>query len=109
MPRDFRSRNPDRSRLDYRQWNPAAGKHIVHKGVNLREVRELSPRNKLEPDDVIRVQPPWHCNIAINGCHYFLTSTGASPQPACAQGQGHHIALGATMWKRGRRSISSCR
>src|SRR6185369_15273989 len=75
MPRDFRSRNPDRSRLDYRQWNPAAGKHIVHKGVNLREVRELSPRNKLEPDEVIRVQPAWHCNIAINGYHYFLTST----------------------------------
>ena len=33
--------------VDYRQWDPAARKYIVHTGVNLREVRELSPRNKL--------------------------------------------------------------
>jgi len=62
-------------KVDYRQWDPATGKHILHRGVNLREVRELSPRNKLAPDEVIRVQPAWHCNIAVNGYHYFLTST----------------------------------
>ena len=61
--------------VDYRQWDPAAGKYIVHQDVNLREIRELSPRNQLKADEVIRVMPAWHCNIVVNGYHYFLTST----------------------------------
>jgi len=61
--------------VDYRQWDPAAGKYIVHQNVNLREIRELSPRNQMKPDEVIRVMPAWHCNIVVNGYHYFLTST----------------------------------
>lgn len=61
--------------VDYRQWDPASKRHIPHKAVNLREVREISARNKLAPDEVIRVFPAWHSNIAINGYHYFLTST----------------------------------
>ena len=60
--------------VDYRQWDPAANKYIVHTGVNLREVRELSPRNKLAADEVIRVMPAWHANIAIDGYHYFMTT-----------------------------------
>ncbi|MCU1258688.1 MAG: hypothetical protein JWO80_1573, partial [Bryobacterales bacterium] len=32
-------------------------------------------RNKLGPGDVIRVMPAWHCNIAVGGYHYFLTTT----------------------------------
>jgi len=43
--------------------------------VNLREVKELSPRNQLAAGEVIRVMPAWHCNIVVNGYHYFLTST----------------------------------
>ncbi len=62
--------------VDYRQWDPERRKHIVHRGVNLREVRELSPRNKLAADDVIRVLPAWHANIVAGGYHYFLTTTG---------------------------------
>ena len=62
--------------VDYRQWDPAAAKYIVHKNVNLREIRELAPRNQLKPNEVIRVQPAWHCNIVVNGYHYFLTSSG---------------------------------
>jgi hypothetical protein len=61
--------------VDYRQWDPRESRYIVHKNVNLREVRELSPRNQLAADEVIRVMPAWHCNIAINGYHYFLTTT----------------------------------
>ena len=41
----------------------------------VREVKELSPRNQLAPGEVIRVMPAWHCNIVVNGYHYFLTST----------------------------------
>jgi hypothetical protein len=37
-------------------------------------MRELSPRNPLAADEVIRVQPAWHCNTVINGYHYFLTT-----------------------------------
>jgi outer membrane protein assembly factor BamB len=63
------------AKVDYRQWDPATGKHIVHSGVNLRDMRELSPRNKLADGEVIRVHPAWHANMVMNGYHYFLTST----------------------------------
>lgn len=62
--------------VDYRQWDPKARQYIVHRNVNLRDMRELSPRNQLDADDVIRVMPAWHANIAINGYHYFLTTVG---------------------------------
>jgi len=61
--------------VDYRQWDPAAGKHVLHANVNLREMQELSPRSPLPPGEVMRVQPAWHANIVANGYHYFLTST----------------------------------
>ena len=61
--------------VDYRQWDPQEKHYIVHKSVNLREVKELSPRNRLAADEVIRVMPAWHTNIVINGYHYFLTTT----------------------------------
>ena len=81
--------------VDYRQWDPAAGKYIVHKDVNLRDIRELSPRNQLKPDQVIRVMPAWHCNIVVNGYHYFLTSTAHNRNnhpPAGRAGPSHTIA-----------------
>jgi hypothetical protein len=81
--------------VDYRQWDPAAGKYIVHRGVNIRDMRELSPRNQLEPDDVIRVMPAWHCNITINGYHYFLTTVAHrrnSVPPKGRAGPSHCIA-----------------
>ena len=61
--------------VDYRQWDPAKQAHVLHAGVNLRDVRELSPRSPLAEGDVMRVQPAWHCNTVVNGYHYFLTST----------------------------------
>jgi hypothetical protein len=61
--------------VDYRQWDPASRALVLHAKVDLREMRELSPRSPLAKDEVIRVQPAWHCNIVINGYHYFLTST----------------------------------
>jgi hypothetical protein len=61
--------------VDYRQWDPAKAGYLVHRGVNLREMTELSPRNRLAPGEVIRVMPAWHANIVIDGFHYFLTST----------------------------------
>jgi len=60
--------------VDYRQWDPSAGKYIVHTNVNLREMQELSPRNKLAPGEVTRVMPAWHANLAVNGYHYFMTT-----------------------------------
>ncbi|MEZ5351333.1 MAG: PQQ-binding-like beta-propeller repeat protein [Bryobacteraceae bacterium] len=61
--------------VDYRQWDAARGVHTVHRNVNLREVRDVSPRMKLAADEVIRVMPAWHANIVAGGYHYFLTST----------------------------------
>ena len=60
--------------VDYRQWDPIGKKYIVHKNVELRDMRELSPRSPLAPGEVMRVMPAWHCNIVINGYHYFLTT-----------------------------------
>ena len=81
--------------VDYRQWDPAAGKYIVHKNVNLRDIRELSPRNQLKANEVIRVMPAWHCNIVVSGYHYFLTSTAHNRNnhsPAGKAGPSHTIA-----------------
>lgn len=81
--------------VDYRQWNPAAGKYIVHTKVNLRDMRELSPRNKLADDEVIRVMPAWHCNLAVNGYHYFLTTVAHKRNSVPPKGRGgpsHSIA-----------------
>src|SRR5205807_10327644 len=82
-------------RVDYRQWDPAAQKYITHTGVNLRDVRELSPRNKLAEGEVIRVMPAWHANIAVNGYHYFMTTVAHrrnNVPPRGKAGPAHCIA-----------------
>jgi hypothetical protein len=81
--------------VDYRQWDPAAGKYIVHTNVNVRDMRELSPRNKLADGEVIRVMPAWHCNIAVNGYHYFMTTVAHhrnTVPPKGRAGPSHSIA-----------------
>ncbi len=81
--------------VDYRQWDPAAGRYIEHLNVNLREIRDLSPRNQMKPDEVIRVMPAWHANIVVGGYHYFLTSTAHrrnNKPPAGKGGPSHTIA-----------------
>jgi len=81
--------------VDYRQWDPATKQHIVHANVNLRDMRELAPRNLLKPQEVIRVLPAWHANIVLNGYHYFLTSTAHrrnSHPPKGRGGPSHCIA-----------------
>jgi hypothetical protein len=80
---------------DYRQWDPAAGKYIVDTNVNLREIKELSPRNKLAPGEVIRVMPAWHANLAVNGYHYFMTTVAHrrnNAPPKGRAGPSHCIA-----------------
>ena len=80
--------------VDYRQWDPDAKRFIVHKNVNLRDMRELSPRNQLKPGEVIRVMPAWHCNIVADGYHYFLTTVGHrrnNKPPAGRAGPSHCI------------------
>jgi hypothetical protein len=81
--------------VDYRQWDPSTEKYLVHKDVNLRDMKELSPRNKLAPGEVIRVMPAWHCNIAVAGYHYFLTTTAHARNnqpPKGKAGPSHCIA-----------------
>jgi PQQ-like domain len=73
--------------LDYHQWDPAAGKYIFHDNVNLREIRELSPRNRLADDEVIRVMPAWHANLAVNGYHYFMTTVAHRRNTAPPKGR----------------------
>jgi outer membrane protein assembly factor BamB len=81
--------------VDYRQWDPSREQYIVNHGVNLRDMTELSPRNKLAPGEVIRVMPAWHANIAIAGYHYFLTTVGHhrnNVPPKGRAGPSHCIA-----------------
>lgn len=74
--------------VDYRQWNPATKNYIVHQNVNLREMRELSPRSPLADDEVMRVLPAWHCNIVLNGYHYFLTTVAHRRNTHPPKGRG---------------------
>ena len=61
--------------VDYRPWDPEAGERKLLAGVNLREVRDWSPRVDRQPGEVIRVYPMWHSNITAAGYHYFFTGT----------------------------------
>ena len=74
--------------VDYRQWDPAAKKYLEHLNVNLRDMRELSPRSPLAADEVMRVLPAWHCNIVLNGYHYFLTTTAHRRNTHPPKGRG---------------------
>jgi outer membrane protein assembly factor BamB len=78
--------------VDYRQWDPATEKYLTHTKVNLREIRDLAPRNQMKPGEVIRVMPAWHCNIVAAGYHYFLTSTAhrRNSQPPAGRGGPSH-------------------
>jgi outer membrane protein assembly factor BamB len=62
--------------VDFRQWDPSARKYVLHKNVNIRDMKDFSPRVPLKPGEVLHVFPNWHSNIAAYGYHYFLTSTG---------------------------------
>lgn len=62
--------------VDYRQWDPVQQKYVLHQNVNIRDVRDLSPRNAMGPKDVLHVFPNWHANLVVDGWHYFFTSTG---------------------------------
>jgi hypothetical protein len=88
--------------VDYRAWDAAAGRHVLHAGVNLRAVRDWSPRVGQAADEVIRVMPAWHANIVAGGYHYFLTSTAHRRNRVGPKGKGGpshcvgrvHIATG---------------
>ncbi len=63
-------------RVDYRQWDPAKGAHTLHANVNIRDMKDFSPRVPLKAGEVLHVMPNWHSNLMAYGYHYFLTSTG---------------------------------
>lgn len=62
--------------VDFRQWDPAAQKYILHQNVNIRDMKDFSPRVPLQKGEVLHVFPNWHSNLVAYGYHYFLTSTG---------------------------------
>jgi outer membrane protein assembly factor BamB len=62
--------------VDFRQWDPAQKKLVLHKNVNIRDMKDFSPRVPLKAGEVLHVFPNWHTNIAAYGYHYFVTSTG---------------------------------
>ena len=73
----------------------AAGKHVLHAGVDLRKVRDWSPRVKQAANEVIRVMPAWHANIVVGDYHYFMASTGHQRNrvaPKGKAGPSHSIA-----------------
>ena len=74
--------------VDYRQWDPARNKYVEHLNVNLRDMKDLSPRVNQAPGEVIRVMPAWHCNIVAAGYHYFLASTAHRRNGHAPKGKG---------------------
>lgn len=61
--------------VDYRPWDVSKNKHRLYKNVNVRDIKDWSPRVNAGPEDYIYVYPAWHSNIVAEGYHYFLTST----------------------------------
>jgi hypothetical protein len=55
--------------VDYRAWDAATGQYVLHSGVNIHTLLGQ------------HVMPNWHTNIAANGYHWFLTSTGNNRSP----------------------------
>ena len=53
--------------VDWRRYDPAAGKYILRSGVNLKQ---LNP--------ALSVFPGWFTNIVVGGYHYFLCFTDAA-------------------------------
>ena len=74
--------------VDYRPWDEAAGKHVLHADVDLRKVRDWSPRVKQAPNEVIRVMPAWHANIVVGDYHYFMASTAHQRNRVAPKGKG---------------------
>jgi outer membrane protein assembly factor BamB len=62
--------------VDFRQWDPKTRRHVLHKNVSIRDMKDFSPRVPLKPGEVLHVFPNWHTNIAAYGYHWFITSTG---------------------------------
>jgi PQQ-like domain len=55
--------------VDLRTWDKGTNKYVVRTGVNVHT------------DLGQHVMPNWHTNIAANGYHWFLTSTGNNRSP----------------------------
>lgn len=65
-------------KVDWRRWDPAAGKYEAHLGADLKA-----------QNPPIRVFPGWFTNIPVNGWHYFLafTDKGAKTGPPYCVGR----------------------
>jgi len=61
--------------VDYRPWDPTNNEHRLYENVNIRDMKDWSPRVNAGPDNYMYVYPAWHSNIVADGYHYFLTTT----------------------------------
>ncbi len=82
--------------VDYRPWDPITKSHKLYKNVNIRDIKDWSPRVNAGPDNFINVYPAWHSNIVAAGYHYFLTTTAhmrnRRAQPNGKAGPSHSMA-----------------
>jgi hypothetical protein len=55
--------------VDLRTWNAAMNQYVLRTGINIHTALGE------------HVMPNWHTNVAANGYHWFLTSTGNNRSP----------------------------
>ncbi len=62
--------------VDFRQWDPAQKKLVLHQNVNIRDMEDFGSEVHLKKGEVLHVFPQWHANLNAYGYSYFMTSTG---------------------------------
>lgn len=62
--------------VDWRRFDPATQRYVLHADCNLRELVDPAPRMHFDPaQHVLVVHPAWHSNLVVGPWHWFLCST----------------------------------
>ena len=63
-------------RVDWRRFDVATQRYVLHADCNLREQVDPAPRMQFDgTKQVLVVHPAWHCNLVVGDWHWFLCST----------------------------------
>jgi outer membrane protein assembly factor BamB len=62
--------------VDWRRFDTATQRYVLHADCNLRELPDPAPRLHFDASkNVLFVHPAWHCNLVVGDWHWFLCST----------------------------------
>lgn len=62
--------------VDWRRFDTATQRYVLHAGCDLRELVDPAPRMHFDASQhVLVVHPAWHSNLLVGDFHWFLCST----------------------------------